>query len=88
MQTLTFPLIQKLADERLRLYELAANQYLTPEQRARIAEINDRLPGMWDQYRRELASQHGPAVRISGVEKLRQSVAAEWREDEKERQAA
>jgi hypothetical protein len=78
MDKATFPIIQKLADERLRLYTLAGNEYLSPEQRRRLDEINGRLPELWDEYRRELPARSGPAVRLTGLDKLR--LADAWRE--------
>lgn len=88
MDTLTFPIIQKLSDERLRLYELAADNALTFDQRQRLNEINDRLPGLWDQYRRELVAQSGPAVKLDAAERLQRAVVAEWNETQETRQAA
>jgi hypothetical protein len=88
MDTLTFPIIQKLSDERLHLYEQATEHALTFEQRERLGEINDRLPGLWDQYRRELAARQGPAVKLDGAERLQQAVVAAWGETQEKRQAA
>jgi hypothetical protein len=50
---------------------LAGNEYLSPEQHQRLDEINGRLPELWDQYRRELAAQRGPAVKLTGFDRLR-----------------
>jgi hypothetical protein len=89
MDKLTLPIINKLANERQHLYDIAAEHALTFEQRQRITEITDKLPGLWDQYRREVAAQHGPETRISGVERLQMAVVKGWNNQEKEeRQAA
>lgn len=88
MNTPSLSTINKLADERLRLYEQASEHALTPEQRARITEITDRLPGLWDQYRREVAAEHNPAIRLSGSERLQKAVVAGWDRDDKARKAA
>lgn len=85
--TQTLPVINKLADERMRLYEQASEHALTAEQRQRINSINDRLPGLWDQYRRELASEKGPAVRLTGSDRLQKAVSAGWKADEESRAA-
>ena len=85
--TLALPIINKLADERLRLYEQASEHALTPDQRQRIAEISDRLPVLWDQYRRELAAQHGPAVQLTGAQRQQRAVRTAWDDTEKRRAA-
>ena len=85
--TLTLPMIDKLADERLRLYEQASEHALTPEQRQRISEISDRLPVLWDQYRRELAAQRGPAVQPTGAQRQQKAVRAVWDAGESSRAA-
>ena len=54
----TFNLLNRMSDERLNLYRLAGKQHLTVEQQQRLAEINNHLPVVWDQYRREVASSH------------------------------
>jgi hypothetical protein len=53
-----FAQINQMSDERFNLYRLAARQHLTAEQHQRLNEINNQLPVLWDQYRREAASQH------------------------------
>lgn len=52
--------IQKLATERHYLYRLAGRQHLTDEQLSRVHEIEAKLPQLWDQHRRELASSRRP----------------------------
>ena len=52
----TFALILKLTDEKQQLYFSAGKQQLTPNEHSRLDELNGRLPGLWDAYRRELAS--------------------------------
>ncbi len=54
----TFNRINQLSDERLNLYRLAGKQHLTVEQHQRLDEITNQLPVLWDQYRREVASDH------------------------------
>jgi hypothetical protein len=53
----TFTIIQNLSKERQQLFDLGASQKLSDEQRQRIDEITGRLPGLWETYRRELASE-------------------------------
>lgn len=48
--------IQQAATQRHMLFRLAGKQHLTPEQQQRMQDIGNRLPVLWDQYRRELAS--------------------------------
>lgn len=56
MMNETLDLIQKFANERHLLYRLAAHQHLTPEQQKRLSELDMRLPMLWDEHRREVAS--------------------------------
>jgi hypothetical protein len=58
MGTATFPMIERLSNERRQLQEMSGNQHLSDEQRKRLDEVNSLLPGMWDQYRRELAEEN------------------------------
>jgi hypothetical protein len=53
----TLDLIQRLSNERGKLYWLAGKQNLTPEQVYRVNEITGKLYTLWDQHRRELASE-------------------------------
>jgi len=53
----TYSTIQKLSNERQHLFELGGIQKLSDEQRRRVDEITGKLPGLWEVYRRELASQ-------------------------------
>jgi hypothetical protein len=53
----TFEMIQKLANERFALYLLAGKQHLNPLEQGRLEEINNRLPMLWDQHRREIAGK-------------------------------
>lgn len=53
----TYSTIQKLSNERQHLFDLGGVQKLSDEQRKRIDEITGKLPGLWEVYRRELASQ-------------------------------
>jgi hypothetical protein len=67
----TLDLIQKYANERHMLYRLAGKQYLTGEQRSRLEELNNKLPVLWDSYRREYASgwQRGGKVKTGTSER-------------------
>jgi hypothetical protein len=60
MSNTTFTTIQKLSNERQHLFDLGGVQKLSDEQRKRIDEITGRLPGLWEVYRRELASEPEP----------------------------
>ena len=51
----TFDEITRLANDRHMLYRLASHQGLTPQQQERMNNANNKLPVLWDQYRRELA---------------------------------
>ncbi len=53
----TFAKMTELATERFNLYRLAASQHLTPVQLQRLHEIDNLLPAMWDQHRRDVASK-------------------------------
>lgn len=57
----TMALIHSIANERLMLYRLSGKQHLTPQQQARIQQISDQLPVLWDRYRREYAAEHNAA---------------------------
>lgn len=61
----TMQQIHKLAEERFDLYRQAGNGGLNQVGRDRIKQITDRLPILWDQYRRELASTHAPRTSIT-----------------------
>ncbi|MFW5691598.1 MAG: hypothetical protein ACOCXZ_03765 [Chloroflexota bacterium] len=50
--------IQRIANERQRLWSLAARKQITPDQLRRIQEITNRLPGLWDQHRREIGTRY------------------------------
>jgi hypothetical protein len=52
----TYTQIQKLSNERQHLFELGGVQSLSSEQRKRLDEITGRLPGLWEEYRRELVA--------------------------------
>lgn len=54
----TLAQINHIANERMALYRLAGKQHLTPQQMNRIQEITAQLPILWDQHRREVASDH------------------------------
>lgn len=56
MENETFYTLTKMAEERFNLYRLAGHQHLAPDQLARLTEIDNRLPILWDQYRREIAT--------------------------------
>lgn len=53
----TLDLIQKLSNERLSLYWLAGKQNLSPDQMNRLNELTGRLYTLWDEHRRDLASE-------------------------------
>jgi hypothetical protein len=55
--------IHQLANDRGYLYRLAAKQHLTDEQMRRLQDANNRLPFLWDRYRRELVAERQPARR-------------------------
>lgn len=65
----TFDEITRLANDRHMLYRLASHQQLTAQQQERLQIANNRLPVLWDQYRRELASDS----RESEVRRQRES---------------
>ena len=65
MEEDTLELIQKVANERHMLYRLAGKQHLTLEQQNRLDEITNRLPILWDQYRRELAASRQPKKNLA-----------------------
>jgi hypothetical protein len=50
--------IHLLANERFNLYRMAAQQHLTPTQLQRLHEIENDLPVLWDQHRREVATRY------------------------------
>jgi hypothetical protein len=52
-----FAQITELANERFNLYRLAASQHLTPVQLQRLHQIDNELPQLWDQHRREVAQR-------------------------------
>ncbi len=54
----TFNEINRLSEERLNLYRLAGKQHLTAAQQQRLSEVPNQLEVLWDQYRREVASEH------------------------------
>ena len=57
----TFTRINQLSDERLNLYRQAAKAHMTAAQHQRLNEINNQLPVLWDQYRREsVVGQRAP----------------------------
>lgn len=53
----TFDEITRFANERHMLYRAAGHQQLTPSQKERLNRIDSQLPVLWDQYRRELATE-------------------------------
>lgn len=53
----TMTLINRLANERQKLYLMAGEQKLTQTQRDRIPEITDELAVLWDRYRREYVAR-------------------------------
>lgn len=55
--TTTYSIIQQLSNERQHLFDLGGVQKLSDVQRKRIDEITGKLPGLWETYRRELATQ-------------------------------
>ena len=59
----TFQLLNRLTTERQELYFQAGKQALTIDQRQRLDELNAKIPILWDDYRRELASVN----RVGGV---------------------
>lgn len=56
----TMSTIHRLAEERLNLYRAAAKTHLTPEQTDRLNWITNQLLVLWDEHRREVASQANP----------------------------
>jgi hypothetical protein len=65
MEEDTLELIQKVANERQLLYRLAGKQHLTLEQQSRLDEITNKLPVLWDEYRRELAASRQPKKNLA-----------------------
>lgn len=55
MHEATLQRIQAWANERHLLYRQAGKMRLLPDEQARLRYLNDQLPALWDQYRRELA---------------------------------
>lgn len=53
----SFDEITRLANERHMLYRLAGHQQLSNPQKERLSQIDNQLPVLWDQYRRELATE-------------------------------
>ncbi len=51
----TMNLINRLANERLKLYIQAGRQQLNQPQKERVAQITNELAILWDRHRRELA---------------------------------
>ncbi len=82
MENATFYTLSKLAEERFSLYLLAGHQHLSPEQAARITEIDNRLPILWDQYRREIAGDGREAKSRMAAER-RYSAIDTWAPDER-----
>ncbi|HEX2621766.1 MAG TPA: hypothetical protein VHL11_16525 [Phototrophicaceae bacterium] len=74
-------LINQLANERHNLYRLAGKQHFTPQQEQRLGELNNQLPILWDQHRRELASDHYPRPAVF-------SPAFNWSDDEPARKSS
>ena len=54
----TLELIQRLSNERQRIWWLAGEGKATAEQRRRVQDITRELYQLWDTYRRELAMRH------------------------------
>jgi hypothetical protein len=67
----TMALIQQSANERHNLYRLAAKGHLMPDQQYRLRELNDRIPLLWDQYRREYASRRSRPIKADPFEIMR-----------------
>jgi hypothetical protein len=55
-----FEMIQQLSNERHELYKTAGREHLNASQMDRLHEINNRLPLLWDEHRRELALRSAP----------------------------
>ena len=53
----TFDEITRLANERHMLYRAGGHQPLNQNQRDRLSTIDNQLPVLWDQYRREVATE-------------------------------
>jgi hypothetical protein len=68
-------MIQRLSNERHHLWEMAGNGTISDEQRKRIDEITGRLPGLWEQYRSELAAERWANIRAA-VKPARPKLAA------------
>ena len=75
-------MIQKLSNERQHLFEMGGTQYLSAEQRKRLDEITGRLPGLWDDYRRELVAPDESRVTLTKAEKMQRSMVGIWEHGE------
>lgn len=58
----TLEQIQNLANERQHLWRKAAQVGLSDKQVLRVQTITTELNGLWDMYRRELASEQRPLI--------------------------
>ncbi|HBY97579.1 MAG: hypothetical protein M5U01_20880 [Ardenticatenaceae bacterium] len=56
----TMELIQRLSNERQRLWLLAGQGKATPADRRRIEELTRELYNLWDSHRREIAARRMP----------------------------
>lgn len=62
MNEITYDLIQRLSNERHKLWRLAGNGQATERDRERIQQITGKLDTLWDTYRREIAGDHRDIV--------------------------
>lgn len=62
MYSPTMKLINELSNERQQLWREAGRERhsLTREQQLRLRELNEQIPVLWDEYRRELVTGQTP----------------------------
>ena len=82
MSNTSFPMIQKLSNERQHLFELGGVQNLSAEQCKRVDEITGRLPGLWEDYRRELAAPDESKANLTKGEKMQRAMVGIWEHGE------
>ena len=78
MPNIKFPIIQKLSNERQHLFELGGVQSLNAEQRKRVDEITGRLPGLWEDYRRELVAPQETHETLTRQQKMQRYMVNKW----------
>lgn len=62
MNETTFDTIQRLSNERQRLWRLIGNGRANDLDRERVGQLTAKLDNLWDTYRREIAGDHRELV--------------------------